>query len=105
MKQAEHVQCIQHTHGNVEIQIMPWYDEECKTYRNTFLRAKRNPKKNTKPPRHSALQAARTTYSKCCNAKKAVHVKQITEAHMKLKYENPRLFWKAVKPNNNMIAR
>ena len=78
---------------------MPWHDRECKTYRNTFLRAKRNMKKHKTTQTLRALQDARTIYSKCCKAKKAVHEEQVTEAHMKLKYENPRLFWKAVKPN------
>ena len=32
-------------------------------------------------------------------SKKAVHEEQVTEAHIKLRYKDPRLFWKAVKSN------
>ena len=70
-----------------------------------FLRAKRNMKKHKTTQTLRALQDARTIYSKCCKAKVAVHEEQVTAAHMKLKYENPRLFWKAVKPNKNTISR
>ena len=75
--------------------VMPWHDEECKTYRNTFLRAKRN----TKPPRHSVHYKLHDLYTaNVVKQKKAVHEEQVTETHMKLKYENPRLCWKTVKP-------
>ena len=93
MKQAENVQCFQHTHGKVGREICHG------TTKNVFLRAKRKMKKHKTTQTLRALQAARTIYSKCCKVNKTVHEEQVTEAHMKLTYENPRLFWKAVKPN------
>ena len=49
---------------------MPWHDIECKTYRNTFMRAKSNLKKHKNTDTLNAVQDARTTYSKCCRVKK-----------------------------------
>ena len=78
-----------------------WHDRECKTLRDIFIKERNNLKKRKNPQSLHATQIARVTYNKCCRVKKAIHDKNTTESHLKLKYKNPRLFWKAINPRNN----
>ena len=80
---------------------MPWYDIECKTHKHRFSQAKHKLKIHKNSHTLLAVHNARTSYNKCCKAKKAKHDKHLTESLMKLKYENPRLFWRAIKPHRS----
>ena len=82
-----------HKHLHTAQNNAPWHDRECKTLRNTFIKERNNLKRHKHPQTLQATQTARVTYNKCCRTKKAIYDKNITESYVKLKHENPRLFW------------
>ena len=87
-------------HSHTAQNNTPWHDSECKTLRNIFIKERNNLKKHKHLEILQATQTARTSYNKCCRVKKAIYDKNITESHVKLKYENPRLFWKTIKAHD-----
>ena len=89
-----------HKHLHTAQNNAPWHDRECKTLRNTFIKERNNLKRHKHPQTLQATQTARVTYNKCCRTKKAIYDKNITESYVKLKHENPRLFWKTIKPHD-----
>ena len=88
-------------HGTIKKMNMPWYDIECKTRKPRFSQAKHKLKLHKNSHTLLAVHNSRTSYKKCCKTKKAKHNKQLTESLMKLKYENSRLFWRAIKPHRS----
>ena len=91
---------LTHKHSHAAQNNTPWHDRECKTHWNIFIKERNNLKKHKHPQTLQATQTARTSYNKCCRVKKAIYDKNITESHMKLKHENPPLFWKTIKPHD-----
>ena len=66
-----------------------------------YLFKKKKLTKCKNPQSLQTTQIARLNYNKCCRVKKAIHDKNTTDSHVKLKYKNPRLFWKTINPRTN----
>ena len=79
-----------------------WHDRECETLRDIFIKERNNLKKRKNPQSLHKTQIAASPIINAAESKRQYTIKTPqSHMHVKLKYENPRLFWKTINPRNN----